>query len=213
MKEEKKCSICKSTNRVCSTQMGLLCSKHYLQFKRHGKILSRTMYDSNDILLHDNYAEIILYNRKGEEKAKTIIDLEDVDKVKNKKWTSNKDGYVISGSENPVIYLHRYLLNATRYVDHIDGNVLNNCKNNLREVTNADNLKNRVRLPSNNTSGIIGVRYRKDRNKWYTEIQHNGIKINLGSYTLKEDAIKARTEAEIKYFGDYKSKILNNEIN
>lgn len=53
--------------------------------------------------------------------------------------------------------------------------------------------------------GILGVRYRADRNKWYAEIQFN----NLGSYTEKEDAIKARLEAEIKYFGKYKSQVLN----
>ena len=46
-------------------------------------------------------------------------------------------------------------------------------------------------------------------NKWYAEIQCNGQRINLGSYSEKEDAIKARLEAEIKYFGKYKSQVLN----
>ena len=77
----------------------------------------------------------------------------------------------------------------------------------------SDNLKNRIKLPSSNTSGILGVRYRSDRGKWYAEIQVNNRKICLGSYTNKEDAIRARLEAEIKYFGEYKSKVLNNEIN
>lgn len=95
------------------------------------------------------------------------------------------------------------------FVDHINGNKLDNRKSNLRICCNADNLKNRVKLPSNNTSGILGVRYRADRNKWYAEIQFNKQKINLGSYTEKEDAIKARLEAEIKYFGKYKSQVLN----
>jgi hypothetical protein len=35
----------------------------------------------------------------------------------------------------------------------------------------------------------------------------------LGSYLHKEDAINARKNAEIKYFGEYKSKILNYEVN
>ena len=83
----------------------------------------------------------------------------------------------------------------------------------MRVCSNADNLKNRIKLPSSNTSGILGVRYRSDRSKWYAEIQVNNRKICLGSYTNKEDAIRARLEAEIKYFGEYKSKVLNNEIN
>lgn len=99
---------------------------------------------------------------------------------------------------------------SSEYVDHINGNTLDNRKQNLRIVSNADNLKNRTKLPSNNTSGVIGVRYRKDRNKWYAEIQYNNNKINLGSYIEKNDAIKVRLAAELKYFGEYKSNI-NNE--
>ena len=74
-------------------------------------------------------------------------------------------------------------------------------------------LKNRVKLPKNNTSGILGVRFREDRNKWYTEIQCNKEKIYLGSFSSLEEAIKARLNGELKFFGKYKSKILNNEIN
>ena len=63
-------------------------------------------------------------------------------------------------------------------VDHLNGNTLDNRKENLRICTNADNLKHRVNLPKNNTSGILGVRYRKDRDKWYAEIKSNGERIN-----------------------------------
>lgn len=41
----------------------------------------------------------------------------------------------------------------------------------------------------------------------------NKEKIYLGSFSSKEDAIKARLNGELKLFGKYKSKILNNEIN
>ena len=97
--------------------------------------------------------------------------------------------------------------------DHVDGNKLDNRRSNLRACSNANNLKNRVNLPSNNTSGIIGVRFRKDRNKWYAELQVDGVTHRLGSYVTREEAIKARLEGELKYFGKYKSKVLNNEIN
>ena len=32
-------------------------------------------------------------------------------------------------------------------------------------------------------------------------------KVNLGSYKDKEDAVNARLDAEVKYFGEYKSEI------
>lgn len=212
MKETKKCSICESTNKVCNSEIGLLCHKHYLQFKRHGKILTRTKFDLNEIVENtDGFGTISLYNKDSEKIAESLFDLEDIDLIKNSKWCLDKNGYVKNSKQK---YLHRVVMNEfEQYVDHINGNTLDNRKDNLRICSNADNLKNRVKLPKNNTSGIIGVRFRADRNKWYSEIQCNNQKINLGSYTNKEDAIKARLEAELKYFGEYKSKILNNETN
>ena len=59
---------------------------------------------------------------------------------------------------------------------------------------------------SNNTSGITGVYWKKDRNKWGARIVVNGKCIYLGYFANKEDAIKIRKEAEIKYFGEYRFK-------
>lgn len=207
MKEIKKCSICSSTVKVCNTEIGFLCGKHYNQFKRHGKILERTKYDPNEIKIENDYALIVLYNKNSEPVAEALIDIQDIDLVKNFKWCVDKNNYVKNSKQH---YLHRLILNESElYIDHINGNTLDNRRDNLRVCTNADNLKHRVNLPKNNTSGILGVRFRQDRNKWYTEIQVDGRKINLGSYTNKEDAINARLEAEIKYFGEYRSKIKN----
>lgn len=57
------------------------CGKHYNQILKHGKIY-RTYRDLNEIVIHDDYAEIILLNIKSEEIARALIDLEDIDKVK-----------------------------------------------------------------------------------------------------------------------------------
>ena len=62
MKENKKCSICGSSNKVCNTEIGLLCGKHYCQFKRHGEIPTRTKCDRNEIKEHVDYAVMALYN-------------------------------------------------------------------------------------------------------------------------------------------------------
>ena len=140
----------------------------------------------------------------------SVVDSEDIDKIRAFKWCKDKNNYVKNSNQE---YLHRVIIGESKlFIDHINGNRLDNRKSNLRVCRNADNLKNRVKLPSNNTSGVLGVRFRADRSKWYAEIQCNGQKMNLGSYIEKEDAIKARLEAEIKYFGEYKSQVLN-EIN
>lgn len=211
MKDIKKCSICGSIIKVCNTEIGLLCGKHYLQYKRHGKIQNRTRYDSNEFIIDRDLVRIFLYNKEGNKIAEALIDRENYNLVNDCKWCLDKNGYVKNSKQE---YLHRIITKETSlYVDHINGNKLDNRKSNLRVCSNADNLKNRVKLPISNTSGILGVRYRTDRGKWYAEIQVNNRKIYLGSYINKEDAIRARLEAEFRYFGEYKSKVLNNEIN
>ena len=37
-----------------------LCVKHYTQMRRHGRILDKTRFDKNDVVVHQDYAEIIL---------------------------------------------------------------------------------------------------------------------------------------------------------
>ena len=54
-----------------------------------------------------------------------------------------------------------------------------------------------------NNSGIAGVGLDKRRNKWRAFIRLNRKFIWLGEYADKDDAIKARLLAEVKYFGDF----------
>ena len=43
------------------------CLKHYTQVRKYGTTLERTIYDSNDIVIHKNHAEIIIYDKYGKE--------------------------------------------------------------------------------------------------------------------------------------------------
>ena len=179
------------------------CRKHYTQFRRHGYILERTTYDANEIIEYDDYAEIILYNRQGEEVARALIDLEYVDLVKDYKWCldgSNRN-YVYN---KQVGFLHRFIMNPTDdlVVDHINRNQLDNRRENLRICTQHENSFNQS-IRCNNTSGVLGVSWDKARNKWSAYIQINGKKKSLGRYNTKEEAIEARRLAEIEYFGEF----------
>lgn len=59
---------------------------------------------------------------------------------------------------------------------------------------------NSQKLRSNNTSGKTGVTFDNSRKKWIAQIVFQNKSITLGRFTKKEDAIKARLEAEEKYF-------------
>jgi len=83
-------------------------------------------------------------------------------------------------------------------IDHIDGNRTNNIITNLRDVSYKENQRN-LTIASNNTSGVTGVSFNKERCKWEAKIQVNGKTIHLGRYRDKEDAIIARKQGEFKY--------------
>ena len=92
----------------------------------------------------------------------------------------------------------------TEQIDHINGTKDDNRFSNLREATNQENHRNRTRLPSNNTSGHVGVYWKRKRQKWCAQIKINGeVKVLGSSFDSKQDAIAARREAEKKYFGEF----------
>ena len=135
----------------------------------------------------------------------TLIDTEDVDKVKQTYW-SLQDSYWISQRGKVKTKLHRFIMNAPCgfEVDHIHGNPSkDNRKSNLRVCTHADNCLNRS-VAINNTSGATGVTFVKRTGKYSARIKHKGKVHYLGSYLSIEDAIKVRKEAEIKYFGEFR---------
>ena len=174
-----------------------LCYRHWKQLKDYGEFKDnnpRTKFDLNEIINKDGFAEIILYDDNYEEKCRAIIDIEDVDKVNFTSWYLDKNGYVVSKckqTKNKGIYLHRLILNAEKMdvVDHINHNTLDNRKN-----LNKDSEE----------KGIF-----KRSGKWEARIMYNYKNISLGRYINKEDAIKARKQAEIKYFGEFRNKLNN----
>jgi len=84
------------------------------------------------------------------------------------------------------------------HIDHIDGDPLNNSANNLRDVTNQENLKNQ-KLRPNNVTGHIGVSWNKMTSKWEAGVKVDGTRVLLGYFTDIEDAIAARQAADIEY--------------
>lgn len=133
------------------------------------------------------------------------FDKEDYTKIKDIKWKLDKDGYLVKTTQKTTLIMHRIIMNAQKgdIVDHINGNKLDNRKENLRIVTAQQNAMNRG-LGTHNKSGKVGVSYNNAMNKWVASIKTNGKSIHLGYYTEINDAIKARVEAEEKYFKEYR---------
>lgn len=60
-------------------------------------------------------------------------------------------------------------------------------------------------LRSNNSTGVTGVYYYKNKHKWVAKININKQECFLGVFDLKEDAIAARLNKELEVFGKDKA--------
>ena len=90
------------------------------------------------------------------------------------------------------------------YVNHKDNNKLNNKIENLRWVTQTENNMN-ANLKNNNSSGVKGVDFCKNINKWRARIRKDGIEFHLGHFNSIEEAAEARLNMANKMFGVFKN--------
>jgi hypothetical protein len=108
-----------------------------------------------------------------------------------------------------IILLHKLIMNDLENISEIDHikseRKFDNRLCNLRIVTRSQNCCNRGLLKSN-TSGVTGVYFRKRDNVWVAEIYVNQKRTVLYYGKDMNAAIKARKEAEEKYYKEYSYK-------
>lgn len=131
------------------------------------------------------------YTTKGEI---FYFDLEDYGKIKPYSW-GTANGYICARINGKTTRMHRFILNASKIVDHINHNKADNRKFNLRECTPSQNSMNR--------DGVLGVTFAKSKNRWNAYIGFNRKIISLGSFNTKQEAIKIRKQAEKEYFREF----------
>lgn len=143
------------------------------------------------------------YTSKNEE---YYFDLSDYELIKKYCWYKNDAGYVLSQPHKgkKCLRMSRLILNANDdiIVDHKNGIVCDNRRNNLRKATVSQNQQNRKKL-SNNTSGTTGVSWSKDMKKWHSYIEINNERINIGYFDDIDNAIQERKKAEKNYFKEW----------
>lgn len=166
----------------------------------NGENISISKEKHNRYVFSKNYISVF-----DENNNEFYIDVDDFEKIENRYWYKNNNGYIVSRIKhtNYLTILHRFLLgidgNNDFEIDHIKHD---NRKCNLRICTKSQNRMN-VGLRKNNTSGVTGVDFMKNINLWRARIEKNKIEINLGKFDNFYDAKKVRKEAEKIYFGEY----------
>ena len=153
----------------------------------------------NEIIIHKDYAIVVLYNSKNEKCALTKIDLEDVDRVSKFKWGFG-GGYAQRRIGTPRT-LSRFIMGLKEFdykilIDHTNRDKLDNRKKNLRITNYSVNGFNSLRKNKYST-GIY-----KNHNKFSAKIVKDKKRYHLGSFPTVEEAIEARKKGELKLYGE-----------
>jgi len=106
--------------------------------------------------------------------------------VDSKKYTAHRLAWLYVTGEWP------------KHIDHINHIKSDNRWVNLRNVTSKENQKN-LSLAKNNTSGVLGVSWAKQANKWLACIKIKGKTKNLGYFSDINKAKEAREKANLEF--------------
>lgn len=122
----------------------------------------------------------------------TLVDDADYEWLARYTWAGYmmKSGrrYVMTDEAGVRIYMHRLIIGAAPdlEVDHRNGNPLDNRRDNLREVTHAQNQQNR-----RCGYGVTGYRnvYLNDTGRYHVKLVVNGKSRSFGAYGTIEEAV------------------------
>lgn len=135
-----------------------------------------------------------------------LCDLDDWERFgKYHSWYKDAMGYAVSRVNYKLECMHELIMNAPKGmdVDHnyrVSNGICDNRKSNLIIKTHSQNAFN-VGLRSHNTSGYMGVGKDDRDKKWFAEIIVDKKRYCLGRYEHKNDAVRARLQAEHDLLG------------
>ena len=138
-----------------------------------------------------------------------LIDSDDYEMIKAYKWFRETNGYAVrevnENGKRKVIKMHRQIMGFPEglVIDHINGDLLDNRKSNLRACTHKQNIRNSKKPNIKNAaSKYKGVSYSKRDKLYIARIKHEGK--HVAAYFKSEvEAAKKYDEMAIRYFGEY----------
>lgn len=135
---------------------------------------------------------------------KIIVDDADFDFLNQWKWFFHSEGYAVRDKmENyrkKSILMHRFIMNPSKglIVDHINGNRLDNRKENLRLCTHRQNQMNRIKRKIGQ-SNYKGVTWSNEKKKWLTRVD----KMFIGYFKTEHQAALAYDINAKAIFGEF----------
>lgn len=142
-----------------------------------------------------------------------VIDASDVPLIDGRNWNTLSTprglvcaatGVTLEDGSRGTALMHRVLIEAPDdiFVDHINGDRLDNRRSNLRLATNQQNCWNQG-LGARNTSGFKGVSWHSRDLMFQASIRVSGKQITLGSFAYSISAARAYDRAAREHYGEY----------
>ena len=190
---------CTVTNCPRSVVGKGLCSRHWQQDRKHGHVITTVARTHSPILEKDGHIQVGLLDVFDNLVGWTLISPEDVFLVRGKKLRSDKGAYAVFFGTRRMGYLHRALLPGVKEIDHVNGDGLDNRRENIRPATRSQNSANKL------AKGTKGVRRRGNRYEAYISAKASGGKSwhYLGMYCTKEEAALAYNRAAREQWGEF----------
>ena len=166
-------------------------------------------------LLPDGMAKLWATNRKNEEIAAILVDQDDLPVLLRHRWSLSYRGvgekqriYVITqmnsahmaaGAPRRTTFIHRFLLDPPAHlqVDHVNGDSLDNRRENLRAVTRAQQMQNQ-RVRAGNNTGHRNVA--KLSTGAYRVLVSCGGKSSASTHPTLDEAVLAAAELRHELF-------------
>jgi hypothetical protein len=160
-----------------------------------------------EIELHGKYGRGLcaLVDDEDYELVKDISWHGKINKWKNgNTWIYARGALKLPDGKFKLVYMHRLIVDAPSnvFVDHINGNTLDNRRENLRFCTFTQNRYN-SKPDSGSKSEYKGVYWCAKSNKWEARITVNGQVKSYGRYDDKVIAAHVYDGAAITHFGEF----------
>lgn len=130
--------------------------------------------------------------RRGKVMVKVQVSPEDLHLINNHRLSIMSAGYVQMYHEKQVCLLHRVIMGCTtrdgKIVDHINGDILDNRRSNLRLVTPSQSSRNRMSI----YQSPHGYGIRICRNKYQVSFTRQGVIHHLGTFATLAEAETVR---------------------
>ncbi|AYA77376.1 Fis family transcriptional regulator [Bacillus sp. Y1] len=136
-----------------------------------------------------------------------IVDDEDFEWLSKFNWRYHK-GYasrttLLRYGKRKTVLMHREIIgNVAEQVDHIDGNRLNNTRENLRAASRSENCRN-TKSRTGSTSEYKGVSFDKGNKKWRARIKVEYKEMFLGYFNNPHDAARMYNFWAKDLFGEF----------